>query len=296
MKSFYSLSEVVDRIDLDIDFFISQWMIGKLYLFIHFDGEQCTLRHCRENNDDFKYNVINGADLFQHENSPLHEYLGFIPEKNLENHFKCKFYHEWSIRFFKGYNEYRYNGMAYGYWHIRPTKTTHFNRTQYLLSDKENYDNLKNKSGVVFASPFYNADYDYLIFNTPVTIKIKNLYIERETVDLLFNEVISESVVEDAGSVNSHGEDENKISFYYPPNSRFALYILINECFAKNGTITPSKVAWFFKEKGISINQSTVKGWLDNPPAERNIKFREKIEIKRCCISYCMIFLTIKDF
>ena len=276
MKIFYSLSEVVDKFGLDIEFIISQWLMEKLYIFINFDGEPCTLRYCRESNDNFKYDVGNGVDIFQHKDSPFHEYLMFIPGKNLEEHFKCNFKHDWSAHFFKGYNEYRYDGMAYGYWHIRPTKTTHFNRVQYVLSDKEKYDNLKNKSGVVFVSPFYKADYDYLIFSTPLTIRIENLYLEKGTIEIFLNELMLETITDGAGSVHHNAKNKKIIPSYYPPNTRFALYILINECFSKYGEIIPSKVSWFFQNKGISINQSTIKGWLDNPPAERDVKFREQ--------------------
>lgn len=277
MKFFYSLSEVVDKFGLDIEFIISEWIKGKFYIFIHFDGEPCTLRHCRENKDDFEYDVRNGMDLFQHESNPLHEYLSFTPEQNLEKHFQWKFKHEWSIRFFKGYNEYRYDGMAYGYWHIKPTKTTHFSREQYVLSDKEKYNDLKNKAGVVFVSPFHNADYDYLVFRKSLTSEIKNLYIEREAIESFYNDLISEPTIKNVdGSINFSEEYEDVIVSYYPPNSRFALYILINEIFSRNGKVPPGKVAWFFQKKGIPINPSTVKVWMDNPPVERNVQFREK--------------------
>ncbi|EMX5161625.1 hypothetical protein AAHD26_001099, partial [Citrobacter freundii] len=105
----------------------------------------------------------------------------------------------------------------------------------------------------------------------------KNLYIEREAIESFYNDLISESTIKNVdGSINFPEEYEDVIVSYYPPNSRFALYILINEIFSRNGKVPPGKVAWFFQKKGIPINPSTVKVWMDNPPVERNVQFREK--------------------
>ncbi|MCE9730723.1 hypothetical protein [Pectobacterium sp. IFB5596] len=286
MKKVCSISEIISQYDIDIEFIISEWMMGKFCIFTHFDGELCTMRHAldyeRKSKDfifhDAKFHLNCKTDIFQGINSPLQKQLSFIPEQPLDDHFRSEYKVDWTGPFFKGYDEIMYEGRAYGYWYLKPTKTTHFGRGYYLLSDSKNFDELKNKAGAVFVSAFKNDKYSYLIFDTPVKIGVGNMFLESDIVSSIIDSH-KKLGGENVNNIDSIGfikkEKIIKDEVYFPPNSRYVIYMLINEIFSRNGVVVYYKLTVLFKSNGISINQTTVKEWSEKRPKERSKPFRD---------------------
>lgn len=104
MKKFFPISEIVSQYGIDIEFIISEWIKGKFCIFVSFDGELCTMRHALDyerKDKDFKFHLNLKTDPFQNVENPLHEYLSFIPEQPLDDHFRTEYKADWSGPFFK---------------------------------------------------------------------------------------------------------------------------------------------------------------------------------------------------
>ncbi|MBI0471291.1 hypothetical protein [Pectobacterium parmentieri] len=277
MKKFFPISEIVSQYGIDIEFIISEWIKGKFCIFVSFDGELCTMRHALDyerKDKDFKFHLNLKTDPFQNVENPLHEYLSFIPEQPLDDHFRTEYKADWSGPFFKGYDEITYNGRAYGYWYLKPTKTTHFGRDHYILSDQKNYNDLKSKSGVMFVSAFKDFSYNDLVFHKPIKISVDNLFIEKEMFGFVVELYNLSSNDECVVNVDLLEKTLIEDGAYFPPTSKIAIYVLINEVLSRDGRVVPSKVSDFFSNRNMSINQTTVKGWLERPE-ERNKPFRD---------------------
>lgn len=281
MKKFFPISEIVSQYDIDVEFIISEWVMGKFCIFVRFNGESCTMRHALDyerKDKDFKSYLNLKIDPFQNVENPLHEYLSFIPEQPLDDHFISEYKADWSGPFFQGYDEITYNGRAYGYWYLKPTKTTHFGRDYYLLSDHKNYDELKNKAGAVFVSAFKKYEYNYLIFYSPIKIGMGNMFVESDIVSAIIDayKELGDGNVNNIGFLDFIKKEKIiKDEIYFPPNSRFIIYMLINEVFSRNGAVVYYKLTILFKNNGMSINQTTIKDWSEERPKERDKPFRD---------------------
>ncbi|AYH06854.1 hypothetical protein C5E25_16585 [Pectobacterium parmentieri] len=281
MKKFCSISEIISQYDIDIEFIISEWMMGKFCIFTRFDGELCTMRHAldyeRKSKNytyhDFKFHLNCKTDIFQSVSSPLQKYLLFIPEQPLDDHFKSEHVLDWNSPFFKGYDEVMYEGRAYGYWYLKPTKTTHFGRDYYILSDEKNYNDLKSKSGTMFVSAFEKFSYNYLVFHDSIRIDASGLFVEKEIVGFIVGLYKSSNNIECMDDGLRDSLVEKGVSS--PPTNKIAIYVLVAEIFSRNGDFIHNKISVFFDDRGISINQTTIKGWLDNRPEERSKPFRD---------------------
>ncbi|MEI7369374.1 hypothetical protein WCT94_17235 [Pectobacterium sp. 1950-15] len=276
MKKFCAISEIISQYDIDIEFIISEWMMEKFCIFTRFDGELCTMRHALDyerENKNFKSYLNHKTDPFQSKEYSIHEYLLFSPEQPLDDHFRSEYKADWSGPFFKGYDEIMYDGRAYGYWYLKPTKTTHFGRDYYILSDEKNYNDLKNKSGAMFVSALKKNPYNYLVFHDSIKIDASDLFVEKEMVGFIVGLYKSSNNIECMDNGLRDSLVEKGVSS--PPTNKIAIYVLVAEIFSRNGGIIPNKISVFFDDRGISINQTTIKGWLDNRPEERSKPFRD---------------------
>jgi hypothetical protein len=103
-KKFCSISEIVSQYDIDIEFIISEWMMGKFFIFTHFDGELCTMRHALDyerKDKKFQSHLNHKTDPFQSKEYSIHEYLLFSPKQPLDDHFRSEYKADWSGSFIK---------------------------------------------------------------------------------------------------------------------------------------------------------------------------------------------------
>lgn len=254
MKKFCAISEIISQYDIDIEFIISEWMMEKFCIFTRFDGELCTMRHALDyerENKNFKSYLNHKTDPFQSKEYSIHEYLLFSPEQPLDDHFRSEYKADWSGPFFKGYDEIMYEGRAYGYWYLKPTKTTNFGRDYYILSDEKNYNDLKNKSGAMFVSALKKNPYNYLVFHDSIKIDASDLFVEKEMVGFIVGLYKSSSNIECMDNGLRDFLVEKGVSS--PPTNKIAIYVLVAEIFSRNGGIIPNKISVFLMIEGFRL-------------------------------------------
>lgn len=261
---FYSLKVASDKLHTDPEFIIDEWLQQRIPLYIKLDSLSCGIvRYISADSFLLKYEmekIKNGMDYYQHELMPEFKVRQFHPIKNAKIDAKV-------INNELGLSRFSYNGYAYGYWRVKPTKTTHFSRGKFILPDLNLM--LSGKDILESITIHGRNDSDYLILlNNGLRVKVE-LYIESG-----FLEVLKNNLLVDNGDTSSKFRLENDLCDVKEKEGqtsvveayKVALYIFIHEWLQaeKYGKLIINKLVSRFKDEyKLNISHATIKRWAD---------------------------------
>lgn len=292
-QDFYTLEEVASCLGVSMDSLVQAWLDERLPLYIHLQNLSCTIRRCVSPKvhmlapDDIRY----GRDFYQGKDSPNHEILMFVPELPLDAHLKIKCHIDTSGEKIKNkgkYYEYKYRGIANGYWVIKPTPTAHLSRGKYLLTDVEGQSNLGD------ITVHAHDEHDYLIFSESVCVVLSSFFIRMNEVKEVFSGK-TETFLSEEKNYNINAIDKGpSLNKSRPPKVIFALYLIIHAWCTKNKNGEPTlsnAVDYLETVWDKSPKHGTVTRWAERPDVESIVEKRampgQKMALYFLLNSYC---------
>lgn len=294
-QNFFTLDKAASSLGVSLEAVVEAWLDERLPFYIHLKQTPCTIRRCISPKlhglaeDDIRY----GRDFYQAKDSPDYEILMFIPELPLDVHLKTKCLFDTTGEKIKqkgAFYEYRYRGVANGYWVLKPTSVAHLSNGEYVLTDVEKASNYGD------VTVHAHDEHDYLIFSEYVSVAPSSFFVRMsEAVALFSGEKDNCYYQEGLGCIDSTFEQQ-LISTNLPPKVAFALYLIIHEWCTKNknGEIIISKVVDYFANVlDKPPGHPTVTRWAMKPDMESIVRKRampgQKVALHYLLKSYCKI-------
>lgn len=179
---FLSITDLCERENISITEIISDWLSFSRKLFVKLDAVPCCLQRPLEGDGDSEIeNITSGSDEYQSIFGST-VYRVFIPLNPQE----CE------IEKNKNPNEIvssyiSYQGLAYGFWEVRPTKITRFANEGYHVANGISRNAIINNPGAVIVNG--NASDHILFFNNSFVIFKEDFFVGSE-----FEPVLDESL------------------------------------------------------------------------------------------------------
>lgn len=294
-QNFCTLDKAASSLDVSLEAMVEAWLDERLPFYIHLKHTSCTIRRCispklhglAEN--DIRY----GRDFYQAKDSPDYGISMFTPELPLDAHLKTKLLYDTTGEKIKqkgAFYEYRYRGVANGYWVLKPTSVAHLSNGEYVLTDVENASNYGD------VTVHAHDEHDYLIFSECVSVVFSSLFVRMSEADAFFLSEKDNCYSQEGAVCESSTSEQQLISTNLPPKVAFALYLIMQEWCTKNknGEIIISKVVDYFSNiLDKPPGHPTVTRWAIKPDMESIVRKRaipgQKVALHYLLKSYCEI-------
>lgn len=288
----FPLAKLYEGFNIDPRLLIKAWIDGDICLYIKLDGEPCRISrsvtsiNSAEGKRSFEETIDNGEDSYQNNRLPEFRIRQFYTNKVKSHYPKILMRHlaaknvNMSDILIELENTYRqvgnrisYNGVAHGYWLIKPIDGC-FHEKEYTLPDMIHILSLgasRTKSITIY-------DYtmsDYLMTSQDTLIDNPELFVKHEDIEKIMEaENVKGRIKSSSNKSCSSGLDKHqkkiKSEKYYPaPKQMVALYIIIREWWAKkcddDKTIAHNAALHLRTIHHSRTRDETVAGWIKRP-------------------------------
>ncbi|APV71351.1 TPA: hypothetical protein ACWPBI_001818 [Salmonella enterica] len=288
----FPLVKLYEEFNIDPRLLIKAWVDGDICLYIKLDGEPCRISrsvtsiNSAEGKRSFEETIDNGEDSYQNNRLPEFRIRQFYTNKVKSHYPKILMKHlaaknvnmsniliELENTYRKVGNRINYNGVAHGYWLIKPIDGC-FHEKEYTLPDMIHILSLgasRTKSITIY-------DYtmsDYLMTSQDTLIDNPELFVKHEDIEKIMEVEnvkgrIKPSLNKIDLSCSDKHEGEIKPEKCYPIlKHRIALCIIIREWWAREDKddkkIAHNAALHLRNFHKYSTEDGTVMGWITRP-------------------------------
>ncbi|ECB6312503.1 hypothetical protein EZ749_20190 [Salmonella enterica subsp. enterica serovar Chailey] len=311
----FPLVKLYEEFNIDPRLLIKAWVDGDICLYIKLDGEPCRISrsvtsiNSAEGKRSFEETIDNGEDSYQNNGLPEFRIRQFYPNKVKSHYPKVLMMHLTAKKIsmlddlIESENTYHqiggcisYNGVAHGYWLIKPIDGC-FHDKEYTLPDMIHILSLgasRTKSITIY-------DYtmsDYLMTSQDTLIDNPELFVKHEDIEKIIKvNNIKGRIKPSLDKIDSSGSDkyEEKIKskkIYPMQNHRVALYIIIHEWWGRNDgdkKRMPYKLAEHLSDDySRNTDIETVRKWIKR---QEKIGYKQKLKFEQLEV----LFILIKE-
>ncbi|ENG6272973.1 hypothetical protein WFQ12_04300 [Yersinia enterocolitica] len=275
--SFLSITDLCEREDISITEIISDWLSFSRKLFVKLDAVPCCLQRPLEGDGDSEIeNITSGSDEYQSVFGST-AYRVFIPLNPQE----CE------IEKNKNPNEIvssyiSYQGLAYGFWEVKPTKITRFANEGYHVANGTSRNAIINNPGAVVING--NVSDHILFFNHSFVIFKEDFFVGPDIEAVLDESLLTKdadevspqnikSVV--AGAESNADQNANAKEIVKEAKERVskaerdAIFIMLSKNYkSKNGKLEAAPIANMLNSDakdilpGREFSPETIRRWL----------------------------------
>lgn len=275
--SLLSITDLCERKNISITEVINDWLSFSRKLFVKLDAVPCCLKRAFEGDDNSEIeSITSGYDEYQSVFGST-AYRVFIPlnpqeceiEKNKNSNGIVSSYIS-------------YQGLAYGFWEVNPTKITRFANEGYHVANGTSRNAIINNPGAVIVNG--NASDHILFFNNSFVIFKEDFFvgpdIEAVLDDSLFTKSTDEVTPQNLKSVVAGAEsdaDQNVnskeivkgVKERVSKAERDAIFVMLSKNYkSKNGKLEAVTIATMLNSDaenilpGREFSAETIRRWL----------------------------------
>lgn len=275
--SFLSITDICERENISITKVISDWLNFSRKLFVKLDAVPCCLKRTFEGDDNSEIeNITSGSDEYQSVFGST-AYRVFIPLNPQE----CE------IEKNKDQNEIvssyiSYQGLAYGFWEVKPTKITRFANEGYHIANGTSRNAIINTPGAVIING--NVSDHILFFNHSFVIFKEDFFVGPDIEAVLDESLFTEGTVEISpqniksvvpGAESNVDQNVNAKEIVKGAKERVskaerdAIFIMLSKYYkSKNGKLEAAPIANMLNSDakdilpGREFSPETIRRWL----------------------------------